>query len=87
MQATCTSWAGLVLSHYSSCSTDQLTRHKQPGIKPATKTDPKKTRCFAPGYLLAHALTPRAAAYTQRRPKYFALTVNKPLDKSTHDIM
>jgi hypothetical protein len=41
--------------------------------------------------LLAHALTQplalRAAAYTQRPQKYFALTVKKPLDKSTHDIM
>jgi glucose-6-phosphate isomerase len=60
-------------------------------IKTGHKNRPKKTRCFAHGYLLAHALTQplalRAAAYTQRRPKYFALTVNKPLDKSTHDIM
>jgi hypothetical protein len=41
--------------------------------------------------LLAHAVTQqlalRAAAYTQRPQKYFALTVKKPLDKSTHDII
>ena len=59
--------------------------------KTGHKNRPKKTRCFAPGYLLAHALTQqlalRAAAYTQRRHKYFELNAQCPLDKSTHDIM
>jgi hypothetical protein len=64
-----------------------MPRHKQPGLKPAKNSTQKNALLCPPGYLLAHALTPRAAAYTQRPHKYFALTVNKPLDKSTHDIM
>jgi len=60
------------------------------------KNDPKITKpalqCkpLAPaGPMLAHALTqhPTAAAYMQHGQIYFALTVKKPLDKSTHDIM
>jgi hypothetical protein len=50
----------------NSCCTDQLTRHKQPGLKPATKTDPKN-RAALPPWLFA-------AAYTQRPQKYFALS-------------
>jgi hypothetical protein len=59
--------------------------------KTGQKIDPKKALFCPPLVMLAHAVTQqpalRAAAYTQRPRKYFALTVKKPLDKSTHDIM
>jgi hypothetical protein len=63
MQTTCTSWAGLAIMHYSSCSTDQLTRHRSPGIKPA-KNSTQKNALLCPWLF--------AAAYTQHALNYFA---------------
>jgi hypothetical protein len=59
--------------------------------KTGQKFDPKKRAVLSPLVMLAHPLTQqlalRAAAYTQRPRKYFAFNAQKPLDKSTHELV
>jgi len=91
LQTTCTSWAGA--GHHAQ----QQLQHRSIDPAPITRTktgqkfDPKKRAVLSPLVMLAHPLTQplalRAAAYTQRRPNYFELNAQSPLDKSTHDIM
>jgi hypothetical protein len=41
----------------------------------------------SPGTQQLALMRPPAAAYTQHPKKYFALSVKKPLDKSTHELL